>query len=79
MVLSDISEDALALARINIEHNHLEVAKKTNSAADPSHLEYGYDLNFGIRVVQSDLFDGLSVQESTEGKAGQSEKGKQGA
>lgn len=61
MVLSDISEEALQIARANVEHNHLEVAKKTQAAEDPSHLECGYDLHFGIRVLKSDLFDGMCV------------------
>lgn len=66
MVLSDISEEALAVARANVEHNHMEVAQKTHTAADPSHLEYGYDLNFGIRVIQSDLFASMSVSDEEE-------------
>ena len=65
MVLSDISPKALKVARANIEHNHMEVAKSPldmeHASADPSHLECGYDLNFGIRVIESDLFDNMCV------------------
>lgn len=68
VVLSDISEQALAVARANVEHNHLEVAQKTSAAADPAHLECGYDLNFGIRVMQSDLFNAMCVTEPSPGK-----------
>ena len=63
MVLSDISPEALEVARRNLEHNHLEEAKPLNCAADPQDLEYGYDLNMGVRVMESDLFDGMSVKE----------------
>lgn len=79
MVLSDISPKALAIARANVEHNHMEVATRMagqdniaspdgaagqDSAADPSHLECGYDLNLGIRVIESDLFDHMSVTDT---------------
>ena len=51
-----------------MEHNHLEVAKGPvdagNAAVDPSHLECGYDLNFGVRVIESDLFDRLCVEDA---------------
>lgn len=64
VVISDISEDALEIAERNVEHNHIDVAKCTNAAAAEQDLEYGYDLNFGIRVMKSDLFDNMaSVEE----------------
>jgi len=63
MVLSDLSEEALQTARKNIENNHLEIAKQSNAAASPEDLVCGYDLNLGIRVVKSDLFDDLSAEE----------------
>ena len=71
MVLSDISEEALQIAERNIEHNHLEVAKKQNKAAAPEDLVCVYDLQFGIRTIKSDLFDEMSVKDpSAEGYTG---------
>ena len=67
MVLSDISEDALNVAVSNIEHNHMEAAEKLNCAADPGDIEYGYDLGFNIRVIRSDLFDNMTVEEKDAG------------
>lgn len=61
MVISDISEDALEVAERNIAHNHLETAQKLNRADSPEDLECGYDLNFGIRIIRSDLFDRMSA------------------
>lgn len=63
MVMSDISTPALQVAEANISHNHLDLAEKKNSAADPADIEYGYDLNYGIRLVQSDLFDNMTADE----------------
>ena len=62
MVISDISEDALEVAERNIVHNHMEKAKK-NCAASPEDLVCGYDLNLGIRIIHSDLFDQMSVED----------------
>lgn len=64
MVMSDISEDALEVAARNIEHNRLELAGKSNSAASEEDLEQGYNLNYGIRLINSDLFDGMAVDET---------------
>lgn len=78
MVISDISPEALAVARANIEHNHMEVAKlaaDSKNTPDPSHLECGYDLNFGIRVIESDLFSRMSVTEEN----GETESGTESA
>jgi len=68
MVLSDVSSEALEVARSNIEQNHLEIAQQTNAASDPSHLEYGYDLYLGIRVIQSDLFDNMCAVQEEDGR-----------
>ena len=67
MVISDISPEALKVARANVEHNHMEVARRagdTGNVADSSQLVCGYDLNFGIRVIESDLFDNMCVEEA---------------
>lgn len=71
MVLSDLSEEALRTARRNIENNHLDIAEPSNAAAAPEDLVCGYDLNLGIRVMKSDLFDDMSAhEESAEGYTG---------
>ena len=67
MVLSDISESALEVAARNVVHNHMEVAERLNAAASPEDIECGYDLNFNIRILQSDLFDGMDPE--TEGRS----------
>ena len=67
MVLSDISEDALRVAAANVGHNHMEVAEKLNKAADPGDIEYGYDLNFNIRLIRSDVFDQMAAEEKDAG------------
>jgi len=54
MVISDISPQALAVAGKNIVRNHLEVAKLAGDT--------GYDLNFGIRVIESDLFSNMAAE-----------------
>ena len=64
MVISDISPAALEIAAVNVEHNRLGVAKPLNAAADPVDIEYGYDLGFNIRIIESDLFDNMAVDES---------------
>ena len=64
VVLSDISDAALEVAKENVVHNHMEVAQKTNCAADPQDLKFGYDLNFNIRVIKSDLFDQMTTDET---------------
>lgn len=64
VVLSDISPEALEIARLNVEHNHMDVAQETNAAMALEDLEYGYDLNFGIRVMESDLFNNMAADES---------------
>lgn len=69
MVLSDISPEVLEVAERNISHNHMERARKLNCAADPKDIEYGYDLNYCIRLVQSDLFadmDNADTESKTE-------------
>lgn len=63
VVISDISEEALEVAGHNVEHNHIDIAKNTNAAANEQDLEFGYDLNFGIRVIKSDLFDNMASRE----------------
>ena len=69
MVLSDISAEALEVAERNIVHNHMETAQFRNAAADPGDLEYGYDLNFQIRVMKSDLFRNMNNGDSHPGES----------
>lgn len=72
MVLSDISEDALNTAALNVRHNHLDVAEKKSMYRDPrtgsSGQGCGYDLDYGIRLIKSDLFDNMTVSDDGSGK-----------
>ena len=49
VIMSDISHAALDVAGRNIEHQHLEIAGQGS----------GSDLDFGIRLIEGDLFDAL--------------------
>ncbi|MCF0229147.1 MAG: peptide chain release factor N(5)-glutamine methyltransferase [Parasporobacterium sp.] len=64
MVISDISSEALEVAGRNIEHNRLEIAQNNNKAMSPEDLVLGYDLYMGIRVIESDLFEGMAAEEA---------------
>ena len=76
MVMSDISDEALEIAARNAGHNHLGVlrdaGKQRNAAGyseyvkeadlqEPADPEAGYDLDFNVRLIKSDLFDDMTA------------------
>ena len=68
VVMSDISDDALEIAARNAGHNHLGVTdEKTEEQNRGSGAECGYDLEYNVRLVKSDLFDEMTVTEGTSG------------
>lgn len=90
MVLSDISGDALEVAARNVVHNHMQTAEvqerdaasgdtaaeTRDGAPAPGDLECGYDLRYNIRIIQSDLFDGMNPSDMPVGTDGRESVGR---